>query len=83
MLDSTAKITSGILSGNVNNYGDFDECINSKFNYIQGKYCLSEIHFEPHKHLSNYKELIMSNEPYRNEFDDVSTSTSKSTCKTC
>lgn len=57
MYDASAKLPSGILQGNVNQYGDFDEClsINAVFKNqkskaesgensgIQGKYCLVNI----------------------------------------
>ncbi|KAH0564337.1 nose resistant to fluoxetine protein 6-like [Cotesia glomerata] len=47
MYDATAKIPSGLLSGNVNQLGDFDEClsVNSPaedqlYGQITGQYCL-------------------------------------------
>lgn len=51
MLDSSAKIPSGLLRGNVNQYGDFDQClgvaahvkVTNKTIKIQGKYCLASI----------------------------------------
>lgn len=43
MVDSSAKIPSGILRGNLNQYGDFDECINIFNNGMSGKYCLAAI----------------------------------------
>jgi hypothetical protein len=41
VFDASAKLSSGILSGNVNNYGDVDEClsINQPVHSIQGKHC--------------------------------------------
>lgn len=72
VLDSSAKITSGILSGNINNFGHFDECIQARINDFQGKYCLTETQFEVRKQLIDYKQLILSNEPYKNDIDDVS-----------
>lgn len=54
MFDANAKLPSGILNGNVNQFGDFDQCLavqepprrgrwsNSATNgEIQGKYCLA------------------------------------------
>lgn len=53
MLDSSAKIPSGVLSGNVNQFGDFDQCLQvqepaasgrNRHHHqkdIQGKYCLA------------------------------------------
>ncbi|XP_058803532.1 uncharacterized protein LOC131671260 isoform X2 [Phymastichus coffea] len=51
MLDSSAKIPSGLLRGNVNQLGDFDQClevlarvkIDEKTVKIQGKYCLASM----------------------------------------
>nr|XP_033338952.1 uncharacterized protein LOC117227633 isoform X1 [Megalopta genalis] len=53
MLDSSAKIPSGLLRGNVNQLGDFDECmgvmahvkLNNATIKVQGKYCLANIDF--------------------------------------
>lgn len=47
-MDSSAKIPSGILRGNLNQYGDFDECINANKADDGGgggsaKYCLAAI----------------------------------------
>ena len=53
VFDSSAKIPSGLLNGNINQYGDFDQCLDLKTeldsqmypnleNYhIAGKYCLA------------------------------------------
>ncbi|KAK2581819.1 hypothetical protein KPH14_002288 [Odynerus spinipes] len=51
MLDSSAKIPSGLLRGNINQLGDFDQCLGvtshvkmtNKTIKIQGKYCLATI----------------------------------------
>ncbi|XP_055843239.1 uncharacterized protein LOC129910023 [Episyrphus balteatus] len=52
MLDSTGKITSGLLRGNINQLGDFDMCTHAKTLVkvtsdislrIRGKYCLAHI----------------------------------------
>ncbi|XP_037297265.1 nose resistant to fluoxetine protein 6 [Manduca sexta] len=42
MFDATAKPPSGILSGNGNQYGDFDECL-SVDGAVRGKYCLASL----------------------------------------
>lgn len=55
VLDSSAKIPSGLLRGNVNQLGDFDECLgvmahvklNEKTIRVQGKYCLANIDLYP------------------------------------
>ncbi|XP_077256393.1 uncharacterized protein LOC143894156 [Temnothorax americanus] len=51
MLDSSAKIPSSLLRGNVNQFGDYDQClgvlahvkIDDKTIRIQGKYCLATV----------------------------------------
>ncbi|XP_041972895.1 nose resistant to fluoxetine protein 6-like [Aricia agestis] len=42
MFDATAKPPSGILSGNANQYGDFDECL-AVDGAVRGKYCLASL----------------------------------------
>lgn len=79
MYDASAKIPSGLLSGNINQYGDFDECLNtvgpSKEN-IQGKYCLSYIQIAvPSVNLPRLKyirKLMHSHDAFVNDFNDVS-----------
>lgn len=57
MLDSTGKVPSGILHGNLNQFGDYDQCtgISTKIKLgnnqknllnIQGKYCLIHLDIE-------------------------------------
>lgn len=43
MLDSTAKIPSGIMRGNIKNLGNFDECIDLQNDKVKSKYCLLPI----------------------------------------
>ncbi|XP_072742660.1 uncharacterized protein [Anoplolepis gracilipes] len=51
MLDSSAKIPSGLLRGNVNQLGDYDQClgvlayvkVDERTIRIQGKYCLATV----------------------------------------
>nr|CAD7401225.1 unnamed protein product [Timema cristinae] len=50
MYDSSAKLPSGILRGNVNQLGDFDQCLsvmgsepNTPTEMIRGQYCLASI----------------------------------------
>lgn len=55
VFDSSAKIPSGLLRGNVNQLGDFDECLgimahvklDDKTIKVQGKYCLASIDLYP------------------------------------
>jgi hypothetical protein len=47
--DASAKLPSGILRGNVNQLGDFDQCLDVTSQYeprIDGKYCLASVDVE-------------------------------------
>ncbi|KAG7202798.1 hypothetical protein KM043_009961 [Ampulex compressa] len=47
MYDATAKMPSGLLSGNVNQFGDFDECIGVEGSEgIKGQYCLAYLQLD-------------------------------------
>ncbi|KAJ3653264.1 hypothetical protein Zmor_012524 [Zophobas morio] len=48
MYDSTAKLPSGLLNGNLNQLGDFDMCLQSKEKNeeISGQYCLASMQVE-------------------------------------
>ncbi|XP_044743936.1 O-acyltransferase like protein [Chrysoperla carnea] len=74
MYDSSAKIPSGILSGNLNQLGDFDECVNSHSDdgEISGQYCLTYFQIdEPNsKYLYKLHKLMNSHFPFRSTFDD-------------
>lgn len=81
VFDSTAKISSGILSGNINSFGDFDECLRSKSSLrnIGGKFCLTYVNIEVPDDmiiLRKLKHLSHSLETFRGNFsrglDDVS-----------
>lgn len=70
MFDATAKLPSGILRGNVNQYGDFDECMEID----NAQYCLAEIdiqHLWGKQHM-HFKNLVHSYFAIRETFDDVS-----------
>lgn len=45
VFDASAKVSPGILSGNVNNFGDFDECLQSRSTNsdTSGQYCLAYV----------------------------------------
>lgn len=77
--DASAKLPSGLLSGNLNQYGDFDECLNTfstSEENVQGKYCLSYIQVAvPSDNLPRLKyirRLIQSHDAFVNDFNDVS-----------
>lgn len=75
--DASAKIPSGLLSGNVNQFGDFDECLsvvapNEEFT---GKYCLSYVQVSVPDYLPQlrrFRKLIHSHDAFVNDFNDVS-----------
>lgn len=74
--DSNAKITSGILNGNINQFGDFDMCLSAKSEEkIKGKYCLVSMQFEtPNSaYLAALHQLAHSHFPFRSKLGDVST----------
>lgn len=77
MHDASAKVPSGILSGNVNQLGDFDECINveSPNNEFIGKYCLAYVQIsipDNLPRLKRFRKLLQSHDAFVNDFNDVS-----------
>lgn len=70
VFDATAKLPSGILSGNVNQYGDFDECMELP----DAQYCLAEIDIESlwKDPFAKFKPLVHSYLPIVESFNDVS-----------
>lgn len=80
MYDASAKLPSGILSGNINQYGDFDQCLSviSANNDFKGQYCLAHIMVSFPKHLkffSYLRKLLLSLESYQSKFEDVTNET--------
>lgn len=70
--DATAKIPSGIFNGNLNQYGDFDQCLNVKNEDFRGKYCVA--YLQPRSRSGVMKDLlklVQSNEFFKSNFDDV------------
>lgn len=86
MHDATGKITSGILNGNINQPGDFDQCLGTSSavdpvvaaddeadDEIKGQYCLAYAQpMLPHKskRLRALFKLIQSHGPFKSEFND-------------
>lgn len=70
VFDATGKLPSGILRGNTNQFGDFDECLSVD----HARYCLAEIDLEPNwkQPYLDYKNLVHSHFAIRETFDDVS-----------
>jgi hypothetical protein len=59
--DASAKLPSGILRGNVNQLGDFDQCLavtSQDEPRIDGKYCLASVDVEPTKLNNNDIESL-------------------------
>ena len=75
--DATAKIPSGLLNGNVNQLGDFDECIGIEGNEgIRGQYCLAYLQLDVHQSRPDLKylhRLLHSHYAFRSNVTDVST----------
>ncbi|XP_031625477.1 uncharacterized protein LOC116342116 [Contarinia nasturtii] len=76
MHDASAKIPSGILSGNINQLGDFDQCLNvmAPNNEFSGKYCLAYVQISVPDYLPNMKKLrklVHAHDAFVNDFDDV------------
>ena len=75
--DASAKVPSGILSGNINQLGDFDECLNVKApnGEFTGKYCLTYVQMTVPDYLpklGKIRKLLHSHDAFVNDFDDVS-----------
>jgi hypothetical protein len=75
--DASAKMSSGILNGNVNRLGDYDQCLGvvAESEEYRGKYCLAYV--QPTvdsklKFLNYLRTLALSFEAYKSTFDDVS-----------
>lgn len=87
MHDASGKLNSGILNGNINQPGDFDQCMGIQQTFddgtdgspanspLRGQYCLAYAQpVLPHKskRLKAFFELLQSHGPFRSEFNDVS-----------
>lgn len=75
--DASGKLSSGVLNGNVNQFGDFDQCLSVKVpdNNLQGQYCLTYLQPRESQSLkyTNYlRQLLQSHDAFKSSFDDVS-----------
>lgn len=75
-MDANAKLPSGILNGNLNQLGDYDQClsVDASKRDLKGKYCLASVQLtlpRNFKYLNRLRKIVLSNEPYRSDFDDV------------
>lgn len=82
VIDASAKIPSGLLRGNVNQLGDFDQCMeirtkiklkDDKSVKIRGKYCLANIDVEATiDEMRLPVHLLQGRNMLRSHLDDVS-----------
>ncbi|XP_002025449.2 uncharacterized protein LOC6600394 [Drosophila persimilis] len=85
MHDSSGRLNSGILNGNINQPGDFDQCLaiqqrmssgdplKDEETVLRGQYCLAYAQpVLPHKskRLQTFFKLIQSHGPFKSEFND-------------
>ena len=81
--DASAKLPAGLLNGNVNQYGDIDQCLQVRSPWkgpvIKGRYCLTTMALrlsDPHHPLLRHvQQLLYSHDMMRIELDNVSTAT--------
>jgi hypothetical protein len=84
--DSTARLGSSLLNGNVMHLGDFDQCISSERvpehhgggPSVKGRYCAASVYMHPTgpstkwRELHSLIELVKSHEAMSNAHHDVS-----------
>ncbi|XP_075219173.1 drop dead [Lycorma delicatula] len=77
MHDSTAKLPSGLLNGNVNQLGDFDQCLgvqDEPGGEIRGQYCLTYIELKLHTgqnpELEQIYSLVQSHSAFKSNLED-------------
>lgn len=75
--DANAKLPSGLLNGNINQLGDFDQCLRVRgpTDGLVGKYCLAYIQINIAKEwtrLNRIRKYIQSHDAFVSEFNDVS-----------
>ncbi|CAG9791790.1 unnamed protein product [Diatraea saccharalis] len=70
MFDATAKPPAGVLSGNGNQYGDFDECL-SIDGAVRGKYCLASLQLSFAGQYKNIDNLVHSGHYIRSNVTDM------------
>ena len=82
MYDANIGIVgSGILSGNVNSAGDFQECLSVDSLHFQGKHCLLELQpsvVDSAPYLNHLRKLAQSFDIMKSTLSDVS---SKENCQ--
>ena len=71
VLDAWGKLPSGILRGNLNQFGDYDQCV-SVSGRISGQYCLATFDVKLSSRLAPFDDLIHSHYEMVATFNDVS-----------
>lgn len=73
--DSSAKLPSGLLNGNVNQLGDFDMCLSAQSDDgpVKGQYCLAslEVQIPNSPYLAGLHKLIQSHYHFKSKLEDV------------
>jgi len=76
VVDATAKIPSGILSGNLNQLGDFDLCLSAsgktKFGQVLGKYFLVEVNLNFREKFKHFDDRLHAFRSMQSDINDVS-----------
>ncbi|KAL7028529.1 hypothetical protein ACKWTF_005882 [Chironomus riparius] len=75
MYDASAKFSSGVLNGNTNRYGDFDQCLSvvTENENFQGQYCMAYIQptvSSDFKYFNYLRTLMLAMEAYKSNLDD-------------
>jgi hypothetical protein len=74
--DASGHFSTGILRGNVNSFGDFEECLSVRDDKMKifGKHCYIEMQpfiEESAQYLNHLKKLIQSFEMVKSRLEDV------------
>lgn len=70
VIDATSKIASGLLSGNLNQLGDFDECLEAELDNFHGQYCLAEVQLKFNENFKLGKNILLK-DAFRSNLHDV------------
>ncbi|XP_070502430.1 nose resistant to fluoxetine protein 6-like [Chironomus tepperi] len=75
MYDASARLSSGVLNGNTNRYGDFDQCLSvvAENEDFQGQYCMAYIQptvSSDFKYFNYLRSLMLALESYKSNLDD-------------
>lgn len=72
--DANGQMSVGILSGNVNMYGDFQECLSIVDSPFRGKHCFAKLQpfvAERANYLNYLRKLAQSFDLMQSTFEDV------------